>query len=168
MSAMGTRNQRTLWKDVRYAGHVRLGRTDWTRSPYFVAHASRVPLPIHKKIDSAPVLTATRQMVRDILDDARSHRPLAPVRGAWEREAYPDHPLIALAPAGQGLMNPQREVVLVGFEPHLFTPLHQHLHEIDGCELRGDPWKGRCSWWHAGHPVAVLAGLIGRPIKVQP
>lgn len=165
MSAMSVRNQRTLWKGVSGAGTVRLGRTSWTRSPYFIAHASRLPLPTHKKIDDMTVTKNSANYTREILDDARNHRPLFPVHGTFVRDQWPaGPPMVVLAAPGTHL-HPEREAILLGFDEHMFDPLDHHLQVIDGCELRGDPWKTRCSWWHAGHPVAVLSGLIGRPVR---
>ena len=168
MSGMRTRDQRTLWKGITDAGTIKLGRTSWTRSLYFIAHTSRVPMPTHKHLDALFITTNTDKITREILADSRCHRPMHVVRGDFTRESYPSGPPMVVIGVGGWSTHPERDTILLGFDEHMFRPLHHHLHVVDGCELRGDPWKHRCSWWHAGHPVAVLSGLVGRPVKARP
>lgn len=166
MSAMGTRDQRTLWKGVGITRTIRIGHTSWTTSLYFIAHASRVPMPTHKQIDDHSATTVAKHVseARTILIDTRCHRPLTVAPGAFANSGYPDGPAMTVLSTGTWSPHPERNVILIGFDSHLFDPLHHHLHDIDGCELRGDPWRQCCSWWRSGHPVAVLAGFTSRPV----
>ncbi len=161
---MKYRDQQKLWAGETRVGTVKVGRTPWTTNGTFMAHTSLVPVPTHKKLDEIVVARAT---ITRLLDKARDHRPLVVVGRDW-RQAGVNHLDQHLTVLGRGesflssrSLHPENARVLLGFDMDRFDALNNTL---AGCDLRGDPWSGYCSWWRRGYPVALMAGYMNRPV----
>ena len=162
---MATRAQRQLWKGIDLAATVKVRGTVWTCAPMLMVHASRVPVPSHKKI--IPMKTRPAAVAAWVTA-ARSHRPgrvlPSPLAGSkWVSYAWSPIEVVAVVPVSVTAGPAGR--VLAGFPKDQFKALSTIL---AGCELRFDIWNGTCSWWNLRaanpYPVAVLAGMYHRPV----